>query len=123
MAHFAQLNDNNVVVRVIVVANEDTTDATGVEKEYIGKAFCEKLFGGKWVQTSYNGKIRKRYAGIGMIYREDIDAFIAPQPYPSWVLNNYTAAWEAPVAKPNDGNEYEWNESTQQWAQIISSGS
>ena len=83
MSHFAELDSNGVVLRVIVVANKDTADANGVEKESIGKAFCERLFGGNWVQTSYNGNIRKRYAGIGYTYSEVLDAFITPRPYPS----------------------------------------
>lgn len=118
MAHFAELNANNVVLRVIVVGNKDTADANGVEKEYIGAAFCERLFGGRWVQTSYNGKIRKNYAGIGYIYLEDIDAFVPPQPYPSWALNNNTAQWEAPVPRPEDKKLYSWAEETRSWVEI-----
>ena len=117
MAHFAELDENNVVLRVIVVGNKDTADANGVEKEYIGAAFCERLFGGRWVQTSYNGKIRKNYAGIGYTYREDIDAFVAPQPYPSWVLNE-AAQWEAPTPMPADGNRYSWDEKTKSWVVV-----
>lgn len=115
MAHFAELDQNNVVLRVIVVSNKDTSDANGVEKESIGVAFCERLFGGKWVQTSYNGNIRKNYAGIGYTYRADIDAFVSNSPYPSWILNPETAKWEAPVPMPNDGAMYSWNEETQSW--------
>jgi hypothetical protein len=99
MAHFAELDANNIVLQVIVIDNKDTADADGVEKEHIGSAFCERLFGGTWKQTSYNGNIRKNYAGIGYTYREDIDAFVPPQPYPSWVLND-KAQWEAPSASP-----------------------
>jgi hypothetical protein len=87
MAHFAELDANNVVLRVIVVGNPDTADANGVEKEYIGAAFCERLLGGTWKQTSYNGNIRKNYAGIGYTYDAGLDAFITPQPYPSWALD------------------------------------
>jgi hypothetical protein len=115
MAHFAELDANNVVLRVIVVSNKDTSDANGVEKESIGIAFCERLFGGTWLQTSYNGNIRKNYAGIGFTYRPDIDAFITKSPYPSWILNPETAKWEAPVPKPDDGSMYSWNEQTQSW--------
>ena len=114
MAHFAQLNENNVVTQVIVVANKDTADAYGVEKEHIGAAFCERLFGGTWKQTSYNGNIRKNYAGIGYTYREDIDAFVPPQPYASWVLNA-NAQWEAPTPMPTDGQMYSWDEATTSW--------
>jgi len=113
MAHYAQLDENNVVTQVIVIDNKDTADANGVEKEYIGAAFCERLFGGTWKQTSYNGNIRKNYAGIGYTYREDIDAFIAPQPYPSWTLDA-NAQWQPPVAMPTDGM-YSWDEASQSW--------
>lgn len=117
MAHFAQLDNNNVVVRVIVVDNKDTSDANGVEKEYIGKAFCERIFGGNWIQTSYNGNMRRRFAGKGMIYNEAIDAFMAPKPYASWVLNGATAEWDPPVAKPTDGKQYLWDELNQKWVE------
>ena len=115
MAHFAKIDENNVVTQVIVVANSDTSDASGVEKEHIGAAFCEKLFGGTWKQTSYNGNMRKNYAGIGFTYNADIDAFVPPQPFASWTLNNDTAQWEAPVAMPDDGGLYSWNEETTSW--------
>ena len=118
MAHFAQLDENNVVTQVIVVSNKDTADANGVEKEYIGAAFCERLFGGTWKQTSYNGSMRKRYAGIGFTYNAELDAFVTPKPHASWVLNNTTADWEAPVAKPDDGKNYVWNESTLSWDEM-----
>lgn len=118
MAHFAQLDENNVVTQVIVVANSDTADASGVEKEHIGAAFCERLFGGTWKQTSYNGNKRKNYAGIGYTYREDIDAFVPPKPFASWVLNETTARWEAPVAMPDDGGMYSWDEDNQAWVEV-----
>ena len=114
MAHYAQLDANNVVTQVVVIDNRDTADANGVEKEHIGAAFCERLFGGTWKQTSYNGKIRKNYAGIGYTYRSDIDAFVAPKPFPSWILNA-NAQWEAPVAMPTDGQMYSWDEATTSW--------
>lgn len=114
MAHYAQLDANNVVTQVVVIDNRDTADANGVEKEYIGAAFCERLFGGTWKQTSYNGNIRKNYAGIGYTYRADIDAFVAPKPFPSWILNA-NAQWEAPVAMPTDGQMYSWDEATTSW--------
>ena len=118
MAHFAELDENNVVTRVIVVGNRDTSDANGVEKEHIGVAFCERLYGGNWKQTSYNGNIRKNYAGIGYSYNSDIDAFVPPKPYESWVLNNDTAQWEAPVPVPTDGQEYAWDEATTAWVVV-----
>lgn len=119
MAHFAELDANNVVLRVIVVGNADTSDANGVEKEHIGAAFCEKLFGGTWKQTSYNGNMRKRYAGIGYTYSAELDAFVPPKPFPSWTLNNTTAEWEAPVPMPVvEGKRYAWNEETGSWNEI-----
>lgn len=116
MAHFAELDHNNVVLRVIVVDNRDTSTPNGTEKESIGIAHCEKIFGGRWVQTSYNSSFRKRYAGQGMIYREDIDAFISPSPFPSWTYDVEKDTWVAPVPKP-EGN-YEWNETNGSWDPI-----
>ena len=121
MAHFAELDSNNVVLRVIVVSNADTSTAQGEEKESIGIAFCERLLGGTWVKTSYNAKIRKNYAGIGYTYDKDRDAFIPPKPYASWVLNETTCLWNAPVAMPSDVGQgeppkmYTWNENTTSW--------
>ena len=123
MAHFTQLDANNVVTQVIVVANSDTADANGVEKEYIGAAFCEKLFGGTWKQTSYNGSIRKNYAGVGYAFDAERDAFIPPKPYPSWLLNEDTCLWDAPVAMPEDAGtgeppkRYTWDEATTSWVE------
>ena len=117
MAHFAELDVNNIVLRVIVVDNKDTADAHGVEKEYIGTAFCERVLGGTWKQTSYNGNKRKNYAGIGYKYYTDIDAFAPPQPYPSWTLDA-NAQWQAPTPMPTDGtmeNPYTWDEATTSW--------
>ena len=122
MAHCAELDANNVVQRVIVVANKDTADANGNEVESIGVAFCQKLFGGTWVQTSYNGNKRKNYAGVGYTYNADIDAFVPPKPYTSWVLNE-DAQWEAPVAMPDDGQMYSWDEDSQSWVAMADSGS
>jgi len=116
MAHFAKIEDG-VVTQVIVVDNKDTADASGVEKEYIGAAFCEKLFGGTWKQTSYNGNFRKNYAGIGYSYNADIDAFVPPKPFASWVLNNETAQWEAPVPMPEEGM-WTWDEDEQEWVAV-----
>ena len=114
MAHFAELDNNNVVLRVVVVDNKDTADANGVEKEYIGAAFCERLFGGTWKQTSYNASFRKHYAGVGYTYNAVRDAFVPPQPYQSWTLND-DANWQPPVAMPTDGGRYSWDETTQTW--------
>ena len=116
MAHFAELDSNNVVLRVIVVDNKDTSDANGVEKEYIGAAFCERLFGGTWKQTSYNGNFRKNFAGIGYSYLPaPIDGFAPPRPYSSWNLDPDVCQWVAPVPMPTDDQRYSWNEETQSW--------
>lgn len=115
MAHFAKLGAGNVVEQVIVVDNKDTSDANGVEKEYIGAAFCERILGGRWVQTSYNGNKRKNYAGQGYIFDEQRDAFIPPKPYPSFVLDETTCLWKAPVDMPTDGQMYSWDEATTSW--------
>ena len=117
MAHYAQIDSNNIVTQVIVIDNKDTADANGVEKEYIGAAYCERLFGGTWKQTSYNGNIRKNYAGIGYSYNSFIDAFVAPKPYASWTLDA-NAQWQAPTAMPTDGKMYSWNEETQTWVEV-----
>jgi hypothetical protein len=118
MAHFAELDTNNVVLRVVVVSNKDTSDANGVEKEYIGAAFCERIFGGNWKQTSYNKNFRKNYAGIGYTYDQTIDAFISPKPYPSWLLDTNTAQWQAPAPMPTDGKMYSWDEPSQTWVEV-----
>lgn len=115
MAHFAQLDENNVVTQVIVVHNNELMD-NGVESETKGIAFCQSLFPGtKWRQTSYSGNMRKNYAGIGYTYNAIRDAFIAPQPFPSWVLDDATCQWKAPVPMPTDGQRYSWDEATQAW--------
>ena len=115
MAHFAELDDNNVVLRVIVVGNNDCLDENGNESEAVGIAFCHNLLGGKWKQTSYNGNLRKNYAGIGYTYNEKLDAFIPPKPYPSWILNESTAQWNAPIPFPDDNKIYVWDEESQSW--------
>jgi len=119
MAHFAEIDQFGKVKRVIVVANADTADASGVEKEHIGAAFCEKLFGGTWKQTSYNGNFRKNYAGIGYTYDATRDAFIPPQPFPSWVVNEATCQWQAPTPMPTDGKRYSWDEATLSWKEMV----
>ena len=99
MAHFAQLDENNVVTQVIVVGNDDIKDVNGNEVESIGVAFCQKLLGANtnWKQTSYNSNMRVRYAGIGYSYNAELDAFVAPQPYASWTLDSGTADWVSPL--------------------------
>jgi len=114
MAHFAQLNENNKVLQVIVVANEELID-NGIESEAKGIAFCKSLLGNDthWVQTSYNSRIRRYYAGIDFTYDPIKDQFVTPKPFPSWVLNEEND-WEAPTPMPNDGF-YVWNESLLSW--------
>ena len=131
MAHFAQLDDNNVVTQVIVVSNDDTSDSNGVETESIGVAFCQKLLGAStnWKQTSYNGNMRGNYAGIGYVYSTGVatlgvgstDVFMSAQPYASWTVSTTAAQWEPPStpgAAPTltddqvaAGSYYVWNES------------
>jgi hypothetical protein len=108
MAHWAELNENNVVIRVVV---GDNNDPNGDE----GYAWILKNLGGTWVKTSYNGNIRKNYAGIGYTYDEELDAFIAPKPFESWVLDEETARWGAPTPYPTDGLTYDWNEAELAW--------
>jgi hypothetical protein len=116
MAHFAKLDENNVVVEVHVVHNNELLQ-DGVESEAKGIQFLTDWSGGysNWKQTSYNGQIRKNYAGIGYTYDLVRDAFIPPQPFPSWGLNEETCLWDAPVAMPTDGQRYTWDESTTSW--------
>ncbi len=119
MAHFAKLDENNVVTQVVVVDNKDTADASGVEKEHIGAAHLEKILGGVWKQTSYNAKFRKNYAGIGYSYMPPpIDGFVPPRPFESWNLDPDTCQWVAPVAMPTDGKMYSWDEDTVSWKEI-----
>ncbi|CAB4131330.1 hypothetical protein UFOVP120_80 [uncultured Caudovirales phage] len=120
MAHFAELDENNVVLRIIVVSNDECRDDSGNESEAIGASFCNRLLGGVWKQTSYNGRIRKNYAGIGFIYDEAKDAFIEPQPFPSWALNTTTCQWEPPSPFPLDGGAYIWDEPTLSWVSVES---
>jgi hypothetical protein len=119
MAHFAQLNESNVVTQVIVVHNNELMHE-GVEYESKGVAFCQSLFGAQtnWKQTSYNGNMRKNYAGVGYTYDAGRDAFITPQPYASWVLDEATCQWNAPVAHPQDNKIYRWDEPTVSWIEV-----
>jgi len=118
MSHFAKIDENGLVLQVVVVDNKDTADAFGVEKEHIGAAHLEKILGGTWKQTSYNGNIRKNYAGIGYTYDAARDAFIPVKPYPSWVLDENTCQWQAPITMPQDGKMYSWDENTTSWVEI-----
>ena len=112
MAHFAKLGTGDIVERVEVVSNDiATTEQAGVD-------FLRNLYNdqnAQWFQTSYNGNIRKNFAGIGFKYDQTRDAFIEPKPYASWILNETTCIWKAPTAYPEDGNRYTWNESNQNW--------
>ena len=123
MAHFAEIDSNNVVLRVIVVDNKDCSTPDGTEVESIGVAFCQRLFGGNWLKTSYNGNIRKNYAGIGYTYNAGLNAFVPPKPFNSWVLNNDTARWDAPTPMPSDAGtgeppkRYSWDEATTSWVE------
>lgn len=119
MAHFAQLDEQNMVTQVIVIHNNEC-QVNGVESEDIGIAFCRSLFGSNtnWKQTSYNGNIRKNYAGIGFIYDAGRDAFIPPKPYASWLLNEDTCQWDSPTPKPTDKKRYSWSEETISWIEL-----
>ena len=111
MAHFAKLGVGNIVETVEVVSNDIAiTEQAGID-------FLNNLYNTRdiWVQTSYNGNIRKNFAGIGYTYDQTRDAFIPPKPFNSWTLNETTCRWEAPVAKPDDDNRYNWNETNQTW--------
>lgn len=125
MANFAELDENNIVTRVIVIGNEDITDENGIEREELGIQYCQNLLGShtRWKQTSYNKRIRKNYAGIGHYYDEELDVFIPPKPFESWILNEETANWESPIGPPpeltqeqmQNGLFYRWDEETQTW--------
>ena len=127
MASFAKI-ENNIVITVVSVVNEVLKDSNGIEQEAIGIQFLKTLYNEPnaiWKQTSYNTvggvhklggtPFRKNHAGVGYTYDETRDAFIAPKPFNSWILNESTCIWEAPVAYPQDGNIYNWNEQTLSW--------
>ena len=118
MAHFVTLDESNIVTRVEVINNDVILDGEGVEQEQLGKDFLTSLYGaGNYVQTSYNNTFRKNYAGVGFTYDVTRDAFIAPQPYTDWTLNETTCKWEAPVAYPDASKKYLWNEETTNWVE------
>jgi hypothetical protein len=123
MAHFAKLNDQNVVLDVNVVNNETINNLPFPESEPVGVAFLTDWSGGytNWKQTSYNANFRKNYAGIGFTYDAVLDAFIAPKPFPSWLLNTTTCQWNAPTPYPTDGKMYSWDEETQSWVEVAAS--
>jgi hypothetical protein len=109
MSHFAELDENNVVLRVLVGDNNLPNEGYDW--------FVENL-GGTWVQTSYNATVRKNFAGIGFYYDEELDAFIPPKPYESWTLNEVTCRWQSPVPYPQDGRIYQWDEDTLAWVEV-----
>lgn len=121
MAHFAKLDENNVVLEVHVVHNNELLDENGQESEAKGIAFLTTWSGGytNWKQTSYNGNMRKNYAGIGFTYDAQRDAFIAPKPFPSWSLDESTCRWTAPVPMPTDDKRYRWDEPTLSWVEVM----
>ena len=121
MAHFAKIDENNIVTTVNVVDNINLLNEDGVEEEAVGIAYLNNMFndGSTWVQTSYSGSKRKHYAATGYTYNEALDAFISPKPYDSWTLNEDTCQWEAPVAYPTGhdsaGPSFEWDEDNINW--------
>lgn len=111
MSHWAELDENNIVIRVTVGDNDDPNGDEGYE-------WLIDNLGGRWAKTSYNGKIRGRFAGIGYTYDKQRDVFIAPQPFPSWILNENTTEWEAPIPMPTDGGIWQWDEETLSWKEM-----
>ena len=120
MANFAKLDDNNIVIEVLGLSNDVINNLPFPESEAVGIAFFTEWSGGytNWKQTSYNANFRKRLASIGYTYDPVLDAFISPKYYPSWLLNTDTCEWQPPVPYPTDGNQYYWNEETQQWVEF-----
>ena len=122
MAHYARVNNENIITFVTPIPNEMITDINGVEHEdWAFKHLYETIpdsLGDRWVQTSYNNNFRVRYAGLGYSWNEELNAFIPPKPYESWSLNEETCLWEAPVAYPTDGEVYDWDEDLGDWVKI-----
>jgi hypothetical protein len=114
MAHFAEIDENSYVKRVLVVNNNELLDENGIEQPQKGIDFLVNLFSGRWVQTSYNSTFRKCYAGIGFFYDEAEDVFIPKKPFPSWIFDEIVWKWYAPVPEPTEGY-YDWNEEIQNW--------
>ena len=118
MAHFAEINEEGIVQRVLVLSNDRITQ-DGEEVEELGTAYLQNMFPDTdWVQTSYNNNFRKRYAGKGYKYDVERDAFIPPQPFPSWLLNEESLSWEAPFPMPDDDKHYQWSEESKSWVEI-----
>lgn len=120
MAHFAKLGLDNIVEQVVVIDNINNMTPQGIEDESVGIAFLTKILGhSTWKQTSYNGKFRKNFASIGDVYDSQKDAFIAPKPFNSWILNESTCVWEAPIPMPTDGKPYTWDENILNWVEVV----
>lgn len=119
MAHFAKLDQNNIVIWVTPVDNSCMLDENGIEREELGIQHLYNTIPDaeqyKWKQTSYNNNFRVRYAGLGYTYDESLDAFIPPKLYDSWILDSTSLSWKPPIPRPSDGNQYDWNEETQSW--------
>ena len=117
MAHFAKLNENNIVEDVIVISNQHGNNLDFPQSEVLGQLFIVTILGleGKWYQTSYNSNFRKNFAGIGCTYDVNRNAFIAPKPFNSWILNEETCAWEPPTPYPDINDFYIWNEEELKW--------
>jgi hypothetical protein len=109
MSHFAEIDENNIVLRVLVGDNDMPNEGYDW--------FVENL-GGTWIKTSYNGSIRKNYAGVGYTYDQERDAFISPKPFESWILNETTCQWQSPIPYPQDGRIYSWNEESLSWTEL-----
>jgi hypothetical protein len=119
MAHFAQIDENNIVQQIIVVANSDCGNLEFSDSESIGQDFLKSIeLNGTWKQTSYSGSFRKNYAGIGYSYDESRDAFISIKPYNSWTLNETTCQWESPIPIPNQESMFAWDEENLRWNEI-----
>lgn len=120
MAHFAQIDENSIVLQVIVISNEELKDENNQEKESLGIAFCKSLYGldTNWVQTSYNNTFRKQFASDGYFYDTNNDVFIKPKPLPSFILDE-NFEWKPPLDEPNDGKRYFWHEESLEWVEFI----
>ena len=119
MAHFAKIDENNKVIEVLVVNNSDCGNLEFPESEIVGQTFLNSIgLTGSWKQTSYNSSFRKNYAGMGYTYDESRNAFIPVKPYPSYILNEDTCQWDAPIPRPNDDKFYDWDEENLIWKEL-----
>lgn len=115
MAHFARIDENNIVTEVIAVNDRQIVNAYGAEDPELGEEYCKQLFGGRWKQTSYNSNFRLHYAGIGFSYREDLDVFVPPQPYSGWTFDDGLLRWIPPIPAPVDADDRIWDDETKTW--------